>query len=577
LVVRFATSDVIHEARAGGVQLFRSAQPLRPYDRAVGVWLTGWAERAPSRPFLAERRNGLWKTISYRQTLDAARRIGESLLTKGLSAATPVLILSENSINHALVTLGAMQAGVPVAPISPAYSLVSSDFAKLTSIVALLEPRLTVAEDPARFTAALAAARLTITSVETLLDIAPTVRIDEAFATVTPDTIAKILFTSGSTDVPKGVINTHRMLCSSQQSWAQLWPFLDSSPPIVCDWLPWHHTVGGNAIFNLVLRNGGTLYIDAGRPIADRFATTLRNLRDVSPTLYFNVPRGFDLLAEHLEQDEAFCARFFARLELMYSTGAALSRSTWDRLRSLSRRYSNGRVLILAGWGSTEMTLATRGHALTDHPANVGTPGPGVEIALIPRDDRLEARVRGPQVTPGYYRRPDLTRDAYDNHGFYRSGDALRLAAPDDPSEGFVFDGRVTEDFKLASGTWVNAGIVRLQLIAACAPLVQDAVITGHDRHAIGALVFLNQAAVARDGLDGGAVRARLGDALRSLRADRQASSMAPSRLLILDEPPSLDADEITDKGYLNQRAILTRRAAAVEQLYAGHPDAIVI
>jgi long-subunit acyl-CoA synthetase (AMP-forming) len=468
--------------------ILRSAHPPAVCDRAVGDWVVRWAAAAPDRRFLAERAGDSWRAITYAETLDAVRRIGESLLARGLTPSTPVAILSDNSIDHALLTLGAMHAGIPVAPISPAYSLVSKDHAKLKAIFDLLRPGLVFAEDAARFAPALQAVGATATPIDALLERQPGARIDEAFASIGPDTVTKILFTSGSTGMPKGVINTQRMLCSNQQAFAQLWPLLEESPPVMCEWLPWNHTFGGNATFNIALRNGGTFYIDGGKRAPGLIETTARNLREVSPTLYFNVPRGFDLLLPFLESDEALRRSFLARLEIVFYAGAALPQNLW----------------------------------------------------------------------------------------IYKIGDAMKLADPDDPGKGLLFDGRVAEDFKLQSGTWVRVGAVRLSLIAACSPLVQDAVITGHDREDVGALVFLNPTAVRTLGLDEAAVRTRLEGALVRLRAESTGSCAAPARLLVLAEPPSIDGNEITDKGYINQRAVLTRRAAQVDALHAGEPTAIV-
>jgi feruloyl-CoA synthase len=389
--------------------------------------------------------------------------------------------------------------------------------------------------------------------------------------------VAKILFTSGSTGVPKGVINTQRMLCANQQSWVQVWPFLEDVPPVLCEWLPWNHTFGGNATFHLVLRNGGTLHIDDGKPTPDLIQATARNLRDVSPTLYFNVPRGFDLLLPHLEADDELRQSFFAKLDAMFYAGAALPQNLFDRLVRLKRDGST-RPFMLSGWGSTETApVAALVHFEIDRPTVVGNPPPGVELKLVPAGDKHEVRVRGPNVTPGYHRSPDLTLAAFDEEGFYMIGDAMRLVDPDAPARGLAFDGRVAEDFKLPSGTWVRVGSVRVALIAACNPLVQDAVITGHDRDDVGALVWLNPSAVRAQGLDGIGVRARLLAALTTLHADRRGCSMPPSRLLILEHPPSIDGGEITDKGYINQRAVLDRRAADVEQLYAGTAAVICV
>ena len=574
--LRFAPARVEVEAREGRSQILRSPIPLAPFPRAVGEWLVHWARTSPDRVFLAERAGEAWRKVTYAGALDAVRSIGEALLARGLSADRPVAILSDNSVDHALLALGAMHAGIPAAPISPAYSLMSKDHARLKGIFELLQPGLVYARDPAPFAPALEAVGARTTGIEELLAEKPGARIDAAFAAVGPDTVAKILFTSGSTGSPKGVINTHRMLCSNQQSWAQLWPFLEETPPVLCEWLPWNHTFGGNATFNMVLRNGGTMYVDGGKPAPGLVETTVRNLREVSPTLYFNVPRGFDLLLPYLESDAELRRSFFRKLDAVFYAGAALPQNLWARLEALAVAENGGRLSMLSAWGSTETSpMATCVHYPIARAGVIGNPGPGTELKLVPSGTKLEVRVRGPNVTPGYWRRDDLTREAFDEEGFYRIGDAMKFVDADDPAKGLAFDGRVAEDFKLMSGTWVHVGTVRVQLIAACDPLVQDAVITGHDREEMGALVFVNPAAAKALGLDTDGVRARLQTALGKLAAESTGTSTAPVRLLVLDEPPSIDANEITDKGYINQRAVLERRAAVVERLYSDAPEVI--
>ena len=579
---RFAPPGVELDRRADGTIVLRSPQALGQPDRALGEWLVRWAGRAPDRVFLAERAGDAWRRLTYRETLDAARRVGQALLDRGLDAERPVAILSDNGVDHALVALGAMHVGVPVAPISPAYSLMSKDFAKLKSIFHLLRPGLVYCSDPARFAPALAAVGATATPIATLLEAAPIARVDEAFARLGPDTVAKILFTSGSTGTPKGVVNTQRMLCSNQQMAAQVWPFLEDRPPVLVDWLPWNHTFGGNFCFNMTLRNGGTLHVDSGKPMPGLVETTARNLKEIPPTAYFNVPRGYDLLLPFLEQDAALRTSFFRDLDIVFYAAAALPQNLWERLESVAAAAGAAPEMFSA-WGSTETApAATTVHWHIDRAGVVGVPLPGCELKLVPAGGKLEARVRGPNVTPGYFRRDDLTRAAFDEEGFYRIGDALRFADPGEPARGMVFDGRVAEDFKLTTGTWVSAGAVRVRLIAACDPLLQDAVITGHDRGEIGALVFLNPMAARKLCPDAPAdaspayfvarpeVRARIADGLARLAAESAASSTRPGRVLVLAEPPSIDANEITDKGYINQRAVLERRAAAVERLYAA-------
>jgi feruloyl-CoA synthase len=571
--LRFAPAQVLSERRSDGTLLLRSPQRLAPYARAVGEWLVHWAAAAPERTFLAERSGDGWRKLGYGETLDAARRIGQALLERGLGPERPVAILSDNGIDHALLALGAMHVGVPVAPVSPAYSLMSKDFAKLKQIFELVRPGLVYAADPAKFGAALEALGAGATPVAELLDSEPTRRVDDAFAALGPDTVAKILFTSGSTGVPKGVVNTQRMLCANQQMLAQAWPFVEDRAPVVVDWLPWNHTFGGNHNFNMVLRNGGTLYIDGGKPVPGLVETTVRNLKQVAGTMYFNVPRGYDLLLPYLERDAALRANFFRELDVLFYAAAALPQNLWQRIEKLALEEKSGRLAMLSAWGSTETSpLATSVHFHMDRAGVIGLPVAGCELKLVPSAGKLEVRVRGPNVTPGYYRRADLTRAAFDDEGYYRIGDAVKFADPADPAKGIEFDGRIAEDFKLATGTWVHVGALRVKLIAAANPLIQDAVITGHDRNEIGALVFLNPAAAS--GLAPEALRERLAQALRSLAQDA-GSSTHPARLLVMDEPPSIDANEITDKGYINQRAVLERRAALMERLYGDAPEVI--
>jgi feruloyl-CoA synthase len=565
--LRLAPAEVEVERRGGNMYL-RSPQKLAPYSRCVTEWLVRWSDKAPERIFLAERKGDGWRKVGYREAYGAVRRIAQALLDGGLGPERPVAILSDNSVDHALLALGAMHVGIPVASVSPAYSLMSRDYGKLKHIFGLVQPGLVFAADPAKFGPALAAVGAKSTSVNELLETNPGSTQEREHARVGPQTVAKILFTSGSTGAPKGVPNTHGMLCANQQQLAQAWPFVEDRPPVVVDWLPWNHTFGGNHNFNLVLRNGGTLYVDAGKPVPGLVETTVKNLADVSPTMYFNVPRGYDLLLPYLEKDAKLRSNFFRELDVLFYAAASLPQNLWDRLKSLG----GPRVAFLSAWGSTETSpLATSVHFRMDRPGVIGLPIPACELKLVPGAGKLEVRVRGPNVMPGYYKRPDLTREAFDDEGFYRIGDAVKFADADDPAKGIVFDGRVAEDFKLTSGTWVNVGALRVKLIAAADPLVQDAVITGHDRDEIGALLFLS--AAAKDRTD---VRERLQGALRKLAAEG-GSSTHPRRLLVMSEPPSIDANEITDKGYINQRAVLERRAALVDELYAAGEGVITV
>ena len=576
---RFAPAKVHIERRADGAILLRSPLALGAHARAVGEWLVHWARTAPERTFLAERVGEGWRKVSYREAMGLVRRIGQGLLDRGLDAFKPIVILSDNSVDHALLALGAMHVGVPVAPVSPAYSLMSKDFAKLKAIFELLRPGLVWTADPVKFAPALAAVRASPTPISELLQAKAGPGVDEAFARIGPDTVAKILFTSGSTGAPKGVINTQRMLTVNQEQYALVWPFLEHRPQVLVDWLPWNHTFGGNNNFGMMLRNGGALYIDAGKPAPGLVETSVRNLKEIPPTIYFNVPRGFDLLLPFLEKDAELRANFFRKLDLMVYAGAALPQNLWERMQQLAAAERGARLPLISAWGSTETApMATGVHYAVDRAGIIGLPVPGCEIKLVPAAGKLEARVKGPNVTPGYYGRDDLTKAAFDEEGYYRIGDALKFADPEKPELGLAFDGRIAEDFKLSTGTWVHVGATRVKLIAAGDPLVQDAVITGHGRAEVGALVFLNAAAVKAKGLDDAAVRERLRAAMRKLAAETgSGSSTHPARALVMSEPPSIDANEITDKGYINQRAVLERRAALVETLHADSPSSEVI
>lgn len=605
--LRFAPSLVDVDKRADGSYVLRSPQKLGPHSRAVGQWLERWAGETPDRVYLGERLEHGWRKLTYRQTLEAVRRIGQSLLDMGLDVQRPVAILSENSVDHALLALAAMHVGVPVSPISPAYSLLSKDFVKLKNIFALLRPGLVYASDGARFAAALGAVPREGATVVlgTATDAAPGAiafsrllegsagsGVDKAFAGIGPETVAKILFTSGSTGEPKGVINTQRMLCANQQMIIQAWPFLEDRPPVLVDWQPWNHTAGGNFCFNVTLRNGGSFYVDGGRPLPGLIETTARNLKEVSPTLYSNVPRGFDLLLPFLESDADLRSSFFRNLEVVLYAGAALPQNLWERIEILAMAERGGELAIAAGWGSTETApTATLTTGPGERAGNIGLPIPGCELKLVPSGTKFEVRVRGPNVTPGYLKREDLTRAAFDEERFYRIGDAMRFADPSNPARGLLFDGRVVEDFKLVTGTWVHVGTMRMRLIAACDPLVQDAVITGHDRDEVGALLFLNPVTARRFYRDAPQdaslawfaanqdVRARIAEGLAPLAQETAGSSMHPTRAMVMIEPPSPDAGEITDKGYINQRAVLERRAALVETLYAKPlaPEVILV
>lgn len=567
-MARFAPPSIELVPRPDGGCVLRSRTPLPPVLRCLGDALVRWAAEAPARTFLAERdRRGHWVEVSYAAALASARAIGEGLLARGLGPDRPLLLLAGNSLDHALLALGAMHAGIPVAPVSVAYALL--DPAKLCALAAAVSPGAVYADPVPGFAPAVAALGLPTLDLAALRATPPGPAIDAAFAAVTGDTVAKLLFTSGSTGAPKAVINTQHMVCANQAALAAGWPFLAARPPVIVDWLPWSHTFGGNHNFNLVLVHGGTLYIDAGKPAAGAFDTTLRNLREVRSTIHFNVPRGFDMLVDELEEDAALAASFFAELEVVFYAAAALSPATWARLAALAARAGRD-IAMTSAWGSTETSpLVTQVCFPIDRAGVIGVPVPGCELALVPRGDQLELRVRGPQVAPGYRTAAGIEPLPLDADGFYPMGDAGALADPADPGAGIVFAGRTAENFKLASGTWVHVGEVRLALLAACAPLLADAAITGADRGELGALVFVATGQVIDD-----ALRGELATALARHAAAATGSSTRIARIAIQREAPSIGDGEITDKGYLNQRATLTRRAAAVEALYAGEPGA---
>jgi feruloyl-CoA synthase len=602
----FATPAIVADRRADGSIILKSTEPLRPSARCVGDWLEHWARATPERTFLGERASVdvPWATVTYKDAVRQVRSIAAWILAQRLNAGHPLVILSDNSIDHALLALASMHVGVPVAAISPAYSLMSKDFDKLKSMITLLAPGAIYVSGTKPFAAALAAikplhsAKLVsgnggdadAIAFASIAATPETSDVATAFAAVTPDTIAKFLFTSGSTGTPKAVINTQRMLTSSQQAKAQTWSFLDRAREdlVILDWLPWSHTFGANHNFNLVLRNGGTLYIDGGKPAPGLFATSLANLRSVMPTVYFNVPRGFDMLIAALRGDDELRQKFFSEVKFAFYAGAALPQNLWDALEELSIK-SVGRALpMVSAWGSTETSpLATDCHFQAERSGNIGVPIPGTELKLVPSGDKLEVRVRGPNVTPGYWKAPELTAQAFDAEGFYLIGDAVKFADPDRPECGLFFDGRVAEDFKLNSGTWVNVGTLRVAGIAALAPLGQDIVVTGHGGDEARFLVFPNIAACrAHAGLPESAsvgevlahqkVRATIGQGLAKLKAQSGNSSGHATRALLLAEPASVDGGEITDKGYINQRAVLTRRAAAVAILDDDHSAAWV-
>ncbi|MGC2774982.1 MAG: feruloyl-CoA synthase [Bradyrhizobium sp.] len=591
----FAAPSVEAVRRDDGAIILRSRVAVAPAARCSGEWLDHWARTVPDRTFLAERSGDGWTRLSYGETLAQVRAAAAWMLAQGLGPDRPLAILSDNSIAHAVLSLAAQHVGIPVCAISPAYSLMSTDHEKLRAMIRLLDPGAIFVAQRGAFARALAAIeglhRATIIAgdsdgnsaipLQAVITTKPGPEVERAFAAITPDTIAKLLFTSGSTGLPKAVINTQRMLTTSQQAKAQLWTFLREieGGPVIVDWLPWSHTFGANHNFNLVLAQGGSLYIDGGKPAPGLFETSLANLRMTVPTIYFNVPRGFDMLVAALRTDEELRQKFFSGVKCIFYAAAALPQNLWDALNEMSVATIGRPAPLISAWGATETSpLATDCHFFAERAGNIGVPIPGTELKLVPSGEKLEIRVRGPNVTPGYWKAPELTAAAFDDEGFYKIGDAVKLADPDHPERGLFFDGRITEDFKLSSGTWVNVGALRVAGIAALAPLAQDIVIAGHGTDEVHFLVVPNIAACrGKAGLADTAtvgevlahpsVRDDIAQGLAKLRAEAVGSSRHATRALLMAEPPSLDAGEITDKGYINQRAVLVRRADLVARL----------
>ncbi|TGG90677.1 feruloyl-CoA synthase [Natronospirillum operosum] len=603
--VTIGSSTLIMRERPDGTRLLTIEEPLAPYPETLMSCLDHWADARPDQVLVARRdADGAWRTVTYAQARQQIRALAQALLNQSLSPERPLVILSGNSIEHLLLAFAAMYVGIPYAPVSPAYCLVSQDYSKAHHICDLLTPGVLFADDAGAYAPALQALVkpgmqvLAVTPdgydgpVSTFADwlrTEPTEAVDAAHRNCSADTIAKFLFTSGSTGMPKGVINTNRMLCSNQSMLRGLMPFMAEQPPVLVDWLPWNHTFGGNHNVGIVLYNGGSLYIDDGKPTPDRMRETLRNLQELSPTVYFNVPKGFELLAAELERNDRLRESFFCNLNLMFFAGAGLAQHVWDRLDEQALRTLGCKVGMLTGLGATETAPSAMFASLEESRSGViGLPARGVEIKLVPDGDKLECRVRGPNVMPGYWRQPEVTAQSFDDEGFYCLGDAACFIDPDKPERGMRFDGRIAEDFKLDTGTWVSVGPLRTRIISAGAPHVQDVVIAGLDRPYVSALVFPDESACRQlAGLPASAsraevlrsepVRERFRALLRELSETSTGSSNRVRRLALLEPPPRLDANEITDKGSINQRAVLTARAHLVDNLYSDSPGDQVI
>ncbi len=600
------TSGATLEHLPNGAMLVRPEEALESYPRVLTDRVAQWAMTVPDRTCVAKRdRHGEWRRLSYGEVFTAVRSLAQALLDRGLSAERPLAILSENDLEHFLLMLAGQHAGVPTASLSPVYSLVTADLSKLRHSLALLTPGLVFSASGERFARAIESAIPEETEVVVthsplegrrctplaeLLATTPTGAVDDAHARIDPDSPAKFLFTSGSTDKPKAVINTHRMLCSNQQMICQVFRFLQDEPPVIVDWMPWNHTFGGNHDIGVTLYNGGTFYIDDGKAGTSSFSETIRNLREISTTAYFGVPRAYEDLLTPMHTDPKLRETFFARLRMLFYAAAGMSQFIWDAYRALAEEVCGERIVMVTGLGATETApMAIQTTWETDHPGIIGIPVPGVELKLAPRENKLEARVRGPNVTPGYWRQPELTARAFDEEGFYKFGDAIKFIDPEDVNQGFLFDGRFAEDFKMSTGTWVSVGPLRARAMAHFAPLVRDVVIAGHDRDELAMMIFpnlescralcpsLDASCAPESVLRNEVVRARFRALLRGFALTATGSSNRVVRALLLEEPPSIDSGEITDKGSINQRNVLERRAALVESLYSSHADPAIL
>lgn len=592
------------ENRSNGEVIVWREDPLGPYPDKMNERLIHWAETAPDRVWMADRHDtGPWREVTYAEALRHVRAIGQFLLDQGLSQEKPLIILSENSIEHALMALGAQHVGIPSAALAPAYSTVSTDYSKLRDIAGQMTPGMVFADDGAAFRQpvdaafgtdmAFAIVRNAPEDRGNLFDFAriaatePTAAVERAFDATGPDTVAKFLFTSGTTGSPKAVIQTQRMLCSNQEMIVDCYSYFRDEPPVVVDWAPWNHTASGNKVFNLTIYNGGSYYIDRGKPTPALFGQTIANLKDVSPNWAFNVPAGFEMLVNAMREDEDLRAAFFRNLKLLMYAGAGLAQHTWDALIELSEQATGRRILMTTGLGSTETApFSLYCTDPQDRAGNVGIPAQGVIAKLVPVEGKYELRLKGPNITPGYWRNEKLTAEAFDEEGFYCIGDAVKFAVEGDPSKGFYFDGRTAENFKLGTGTWVAVGDLRAKIVNQFGGLIRDAVIVGENEPELGALVVPAVSALKSLIPDGQGlsetelfihpdVRAALAEKLAAHQAQATGSATRVKRLMILAEPLKFEKGEVTDKGSINQRAVIRNHNALVQALYAGDPRVI--
>ena len=599
--MRYGVTSVQVQTRNDGVQYVQADLPLAAHPQRMTDKLLHWARVTPERTCLARRKRlpdgttGEWEHLTYAQAVTAARRIGQALLQRHLSVDRPVVILSENSLEHGMMALACMMVGIAYCPVSPAYATLSKDFDKLKHILHTLTPGLVMAADAQRYGAAIEACvpkdvdvvlvngelNRSHTRFSDLLQTNDTAAVDAAMQATGPDTVVKFLFTSGSTHLPKGVINTHRMWCANQQQMWQSMPVLGEAPPVLVDWLPWNHTFGGNHNVGLVLFHGGSLYIDDGKPVPALMPETLRNLREIAPTVYFNVPTGLEAIANAMHNDDQLRRNLLSQVRMFFYSGAALAQPIWDSLHAAQERELGQRIVMGTGLGMTETgpfgIFVPRPEVAS---GDLGLPAAGLQLKLVPIGDKVEVRYKGPNVTPGYWRAPQATAEAFDEEGFLKSGDAVVWRNPSNPNEGLRFDGRIAEDFKLATGTFVSVGPLRARIIAAGAPYVQDAVITGLNMNEVGAMLFttprvrelspLPPNASLADTLQHPQVVSFFQGLLDALATQSTGSANRVARMVLLSEPPSIDSGEVTDKGSINQRAVLKHRAALVQAVHDG-------
>jgi len=598
-LTRFLPHKVLRENRPDGTILLRSGYELEPAAPNTGAWLHEWAEKAPYRVAVSERpASGVgWRNVTYAELLDQVRSVAAALLGRGLVPDHTIVVMSGNSLDHLILSLAAQYAGVPVVPLAEQYSLIAEAHPWLVFVLDKVRPRMAFVDDAGRYAAAMALPELAgvevvaargeaarpVTQFADLLKSDPSVDLDAAHAKVGPDTLAKILFTSGSSSEPKGVLTTHRMMCVNQAQLASVLPFLTEHTPRITDWLPWNHVFGGSHNVNMMLAHGGTLTIDSGKPTGKAFATTLRNRTDRPGTLAFNVPVGWSMMVEALADKPELRRHILKEQQLLFYAGASLPQDVWEGLERYSFEARGGLPLMISSWGLTETAPAcVLVHEPIGRSGVIGVPLPGVTVKLIPDEDmRCEIRVKGPNVMPGYYRDPERTAAAFDDEGFFVTGDAVRFVDPADPAQGLVFDGRISEDFKLDTGTWVQAGNLRLNALAELAGLAQDVVVCGHDRGEVGLFVFpvpglAEPGYTTRGAVTDPHVMARVEAGLRAMNAHVTGSAKRVTRAIVLAEPPSLKDGEITDKGSLNIRKILTRRADLLERLYDNEDPALI-